>query len=402
MRNKLRILSLFAAAVMALSVTGCSESAADETETSAATSAAAENNQSDSAESKETSGDETDVPAKSGTHIVIDHTGNEIEVPDNVTRVVIDQIPILSTYMSYFEGDAPYIVGYCGAFKDIITKTALKDIAPELMESSDTVYAQSDLNIEEIMKLEPDVILYNAANTAHKEIFESSGIPAVGFATSASEAAGKADIVDRYVQWLRLLEDVFGEDEKMDSFIGAGNEIISDVEARIAAIPESGRPSGIILTTYSDGVPTVAGGKFFGAYWLERLGVSNPAEAAGLVAHAQVNIEQIYEWDTDILFLNGPGLLPYKTEDALNNTIEGLDLSALSAVKNGRVYDTTLGMWNWYTPNPDVPIIYAWLACKTYPDEFADYPLEDTIKDYYKQWYGYDVTDEDMAGMLLY
>ena len=55
--------------------------------------------------------------------------------------MVIDQIPILSTYMAYFEGSAPYIVGYCGSFKSVISDTVLKNIAPELMESSDTVYA---------------------------------------------------------------------------------------------------------------------------------------------------------------------------------------------------------------------------------------------------------------------
>jgi len=95
-----------------------------------------------------------------GTHTVVDHGGNEVEVPDKITRVVIDQIPILSTYMSYFGGEAPYIVGFCGSFKTTISETVLKNIAPELMETADTVYAQSDLNIEEIMKLEPDVILY--------------------------------------------------------------------------------------------------------------------------------------------------------------------------------------------------------------------------------------------------
>lgn len=44
-------------------------------------------------------------------------------------------------------------MGYCGSFKSVISDTVLKNIAPELLESSDTVYAQSDLNIEEIMKL---------------------------------------------------------------------------------------------------------------------------------------------------------------------------------------------------------------------------------------------------------
>ena len=76
--------------------------------------------------------------------------------------------------------------------------------------------------------------------------------------------------------------------------------------------------------------------------------------------------------------------------------------SAKPAVVGRYLHGTTLGMWNWFTPNPDAPLVLAWLACRTYPEEFADYPLEDTIRDYYKQWYGYDVTDEELAEMLRY
>lgn len=334
-----------------------------------------------------------------GTHKVTDQAGNTVEVPNKITRVVIDQIPILSTYMSYFKGSAPYIVGYCGSFKDTITKTVLKDIAPELMKSSDTVYAQSDLNIEEIMKLNPDVILYNANNASHAQILKESGIPSIGFATVG--ASTDADPIDRYQQWLELLEDVFNKDGKMNDFKSAGNAIVADVEKRIAAVPQDKRPSAMILWKYSDGVPQVSGNGTFGTFWLKRLGVKDVVvdEAKGFT---QVNMEQVYRWDPDILFLDGPGLLSLRTADVIENRVQGTDFSTLSAVKNKRVYDTTLGMWNWFTPNPDAPLVYAWLACKTYPEVFADYPLEQTIKDYYQKWYGYTVTDADMAEMLQY
>ena len=218
------------AAVSAASVlTACGGSGNAASSTAASESASV----SSEAVSSAASADET------GTHTVIDHGGNEVEVPNKVARVVIDQIPILSTYMAYFEGSAPYIVGYCGSFKSVISDTVLKNIAPELMESSDTVYAQSDLNIEEIMKLNPDVILYNAGNSSHAETLKASGIPSIGFATVG--ASTEADPLERYEEWLKLLEDVFGEPGKTEAFVAAGDEIVTDVEARIADIPESDR-----------------------------------------------------------------------------------------------------------------------------------------------------------------
>lgn len=395
-KKQKNILTMALAAALILNLTACAGKAADHTETSPlpeqTTVAEA------SAVTQEEPVSETETPPEGGTHTVIDHAGNTVEVPDKVTRVVIDQIPILSTYMAYFGGEAPYIVGFCGSFKDTISKTVLKDIAPELMETADTVYSQSDLNIEEIIKLKPDVILYNAGNKAHAQILQASGIPSIGFATVG--ASTEADPIDRYQQWLALLEDVFNEKGKMDAFITAGEAIRTDVEDRIAAVPETERPSALILWKYSNGVPQVSGNGTFGTYWMKRLGVKDVAKEA--VGFSQVGMEQLYDWDPDILFLDGPGLLSLTTADVLDNKVEGTDFNSLAAVKNKRVYDTTLGMWNWFTPNPDAPLVLAWLACNAYPKEFADYPLEDTVKGYYHQWYGYDLSEEEWKGMLQY
>ena len=205
----------------------------------------------------------------------------------------------------------------------------MKNIAPELLESSDTVYAQSDLNIEEIMKLNPDVILYNAGNSSHAEILKASGIPSIGFATVG--ASTEADPIERYEEWLKLLEQIFNEPGKTDAFVAAGDEIVADVEARIAEIPQTDRPSALILWKYADGVPQVSGQGTFGTYWMKRLGVTDKAlEATGF---AQASMEQIYSWDPDILFLDGPGLQPLRTEDVLSGNVDGADFSTLTAVK---------------------------------------------------------------------
>lgn len=395
MRRISKLAAILLSASMTVSLVGCGSTTADTTaESKIVTETAAESTEAISEETTESMADADE----NGTHTVVDHAGNTVEVPNKITRVVIDQIPILSTYMSYFGGEAPYIVGFCGSFKDTISKTVLKNIAPELMESADTVYAQSDLNIEEIMKLEPDVILYNAGNAEHAQILQESGIPCIGFATVGHET--EADPLNRYKQWLSLLEDVFGEDGKTDDFIAAGDAIVADVEERIATVPEDERPSALILWKYSDGVPQVSGKGTFGTYWLQHLGVTDvAAEAQGF---SQVSMEQIYDWNPEILFMDGPGLLSLTSDQVLNNEVEGTDFSSIQAVKDGRVYGTTLGMWNWFTPNPDAPLVLAWLACNTYPEAFADYPLEDTIREYYKQWYGYDVTDAEMEEMLQY
>ena len=72
----------------------------------------------------------------------------------------------------------------------------------------------------------------------------------------------------------------------------------------------------------------------------------------------------------------------------------------MKAVKDKKVYNTKLGMWNWFTPNPDGPLVLAWLAKSTYPDEFKDYDLKSMIKEYYQKWYNYELNDEQIEDMF--
>lgn len=333
---------------------------------------------------------------EAGSHIVVDHAGHEVEVPNKIEKIVIDQVPILSTYMAYNEGKAPYIVGYAGSLKQVISETVLKDMAPELLDATNTVQGQSDINVEEIMKLKPDVIFYNAKNQDRYEKLSKTGVPCIGFVTMGADTP--ADPINRYGEWLKLLEDVFGEKGKMDNFLKAGNDIVKDVEERIASVPEDKRPSGMILWKYQEGTPIVAGKGTFGDFWLKRLKVKNVAEEAK--GYAKVNVEQIYSWNPDVFYLDGPGLLNIKTEDVYNNSVEGFDFSNLKSVKDKRVYNSKLGMWNWLTPNPDAPLVLAWLASETYPDAFKDYDLKKVIKDYYQKWYNYELTDEQIEDMF--
>lgn len=341
---------------------------------------------------------ETKIAAeeKTGTHKITDHAGRELEIPDKIDRVVIDQVPILSTYMAYHEGKAPYIVGYAGSLKQVISNTVLQDIAPELLDTTNTVQGQSDINVEEIIKLKPDVIFYNAKNQDRYEKLAKTGVPCVGFVTMGAESP--ADPINRYGEWLKLLEDVFDEKGKMDDFLGAGDDIVKDVEKRIATVPEDKRPSAMILWKYVEGTPIVAGKGTFGDFWLKRLGVKNVAQDAK--GYAKVNVEEIYKWNPDVLYLDGPGLLDIKRSDVYNNSVEGFDFSNLKSVKDKRVYNSKLGMWNWLTPNPDAPLVLAWLASETYPEAFEDYDLNKLIKDYYLKWYNYELSDEQIEDMF--
>lgn len=222
------------------------------------------------------------------TVTITDHTGNEVEIPANIDRVAVDEIPIASTYLAYFGGKAPHLVGMNQSVVNSLRDTAAADMAPELLDVETGYYDNGELNTESLLAIHPDVVLYNANNTEHAQMFKDAGIPAVGFATDGDPATVYAD-------WLRLLEQVFGEPGKMDQVIDYGQGLIEDAKARAAQVAEADRKKVLIDFNYSNGTMMVAGDTpFFGYWWLKNAHAVNAAAGTdkGL---SPVNAEQVLQ-----------------------------------------------------------------------------------------------------------
>ena len=324
--------------------------------------------------------------ADDGTITITDHTGNEVEIPADIERVAIDEIPLASTYLAYFEGSAPHLVGMSAAVVDSLKNTVAAEMAPELLEVDTSFYDEGELNIESLLAIKPDVVFYNANNTEHADMFAKAGIAAVGFSTDG-------DPTTVYADWLTLLEDVFQEPGKMDDVISSGADLVSDVVDRTATVAD--KQKVLIIFNYAAGTLRVAGETpFFGYYWLQAAGADNAAVGAegGLAA---VTAEQVLAWDPDVVLVGGSGQARITPEQIIGGTVDGLDLTSLRAVKEGRVYSNDLGMWSWFTPNPDAPLVAEWLGSVLYPDEFADVDLVSQTQKYYEDVYGFELTDAD-------
>ena len=72
----------------------------------------------------------TQEATASSTRTITDHAGNEVVLPATITRVAIDQIPIESTYLAYFDGKAPYLVGMSAARVTAMSQTIAAEMAP--------------------------------------------------------------------------------------------------------------------------------------------------------------------------------------------------------------------------------------------------------------------------------
>jgi len=300
----------------------------------------------------------TQETTASSTRTITDHAGNEVTLPATITRVAIDQIPIESTYLAYFDGK------------------------------------KGELNAEALLNLNVDVVFYNAFNKEHGEMFRKAGIPAVGFTTMGNPS-------ETYTQWMELLEDVFNQDGHMADKIALGKDLVADARARTAKVPEDQKVSTMVLMGAADGQLAVAGGKdgWFTNEWADSLNYTNVSRDTD-TSHTPVTFEQVLTWDPQVLLVTGKGMSNMTANTVLTNSVEGVDLSTLSSVKSGRVYSTGLGMWNWFTPNPDAPIVANWIGASLYPEQFSDVDLVAMTKDYYQKMYNFTLTDEQARAIV--
>ena len=108
-------------------------------------------------------------------------------------------------------------------------------------------------------------------------------------------------------------------------------------------------------------------------------------------------MEQIYKWNPDVILITT--MTETIAEDILNNSIEGQDWSQIEAVKNGKVFKEPLGVFHWFPPSGDAPLMANWMAQTLHLDLFI-YSMSDEIKLYYENFCGYKLTQEQIEGIL--
>jgi iron complex transport system substrate-binding protein len=328
------------------------------------------------------------LPSYAGTRTVVDQTGNKVTVPSEINRIAIASIWPLPSVYCLFEGSAEKLVGIGETSMSAARHSMLAKVMPGIVNVSTGYLKNGALNIEELLGLKPDVVFYNADNPMDKAAFANVGIPAVGFSTSLNGS----DTIATLEGWVKLLGEVLNQENRATGIVEYGRQVRGDIVSTLAAQTDLKMPRAFILFEYDDNIMTTTGHDAFGQYWLDSTGAVNVARE--LEGYPEISMEQIYKWDPEIIYITN--FSPHLAEDLLNNTVSGQDWKNVNAVKNGRVYKFPLGMYRWYPPASDTPLVLKWLATKNQPKLFKNIDMEHEVRDYYKRFYGVELTDENL------
>lgn len=316
------------------------------------------------------------------TRTVVDALGREVVIPVDFDRVVALPVPMPSVFFT-IDGGGERIVGMHPSSYSAIEGSILRRIGPELLEAeTDFVTQGFEVNIEELLALEPDIVFQWASQTEEIEKMEAVGLPVIA-------VGGGGQDFRHAREWLRLVGEVTGKTERLQDLLDFATETEAMIADRIADIPRSERPTAMVFHH-----PPLQARAYD---WLETAGARNVATGmANWIS--EINIEQLYEWNPEMIFItNFTDLQP---EDLYNNALEGFDFAPVAAVRNQQVYKVPMGAYRWDPPSQESPLMLMWLAATLYPSEFEDLNIEGEITSFYQRFYDYTPSQEEIDAIL--
>ena len=225
------------------------------------------NNASQSTEAAATTVPETQTEAaaetESGSYTVTDVRGKEIEFDVVPERVATVGKPFPAIYYA-IEGATDNIVGCNPSSITAYNESVLKDMYPQL-ENAETDWCTKDstVNVEELLKLRPDVIFIYSTNDKEIEKMENAGLKVVALRSAE---------LDSVKENLQIFAAVCQKEERGEQLVQYIDEGIEEVTSRLADVSEEDKPT--VVELYSDMNVSV---KQYD-HWMIPSGAKNPAE----------------------------------------------------------------------------------------------------------------------------
>jgi iron complex transport system substrate-binding protein len=294
--------------------------------------------------------------------ILVDQAGREVEVPEQVERVVALDTGLCGIILALGQWES-----VVGTTRHTVLDDLLMEVIPGL-DQVPTPGTSTDVSIESLLELEPDVVIGGWEIDFIHQI-EAAGMPALYV-----EPVTFQDHLDE----VRLIGDLYGEQ-------GRAAELMSWMDDKLGQIYErvEGEESVRTLYLWGDPADPLSMGTFGGAPDIrnEMLDFSGGENVAGEIDQRwpNVTLEQVLTWDPEVIIVWGwaDNLEP-------RHFLESEEWQPVSAVANGRVYK--LPRWSSWSP-PEVIMVLQmakWLHPELTEDLDPDQWLAELKETFYK------------------
>lgn len=313
-----------------------------------------------------------------------DSAGRTVDVPAQVTKIApsgsVAQMILLTLVPERLVG--------LSSMPDASQLPYFPDGIADLPVFGQFYGSKANINMEALIAAQPQIIIdlgdYKDGIATDMDMVQNqTGIPTV-FIDASLENLPTA---------YRLLGSLLGAEESAETLASYIEETLAYAAQKSAQIPSEDRKT-IMYGTGASGLACNPKGSSQ-ADVIELVGGKNVIEPEGKSHHyggTEVNLEQVYALDPDVLLFSADG--PY---DELQNS----EWSELFAVKYGTCYEVPALPYSWMSMPPSVNRVIGiwWLGNLLYPDVF-DYDMTEKAQEFYKLFWNYDLSDAEAAKLL--
>ena len=329
------------------------------------------------------------------TRIVKDTWGREVEIPEKVENIVC------------LGSGAPRIAAYLGVM-DMLAGAEDHDKKGQTVLRDYTMVYHDDIKdlpavgagggsganngyAEQIIEVQPDVILAGFSQEAAEELQNQTGIPVVCVRYLSINFVDES-----FYTAMRVFAEVVGAQERCEAVLKFIDDCKKDLSNRTKDIPDSEKKTAYTGAVTFSGRHGFAGtyanfGPFMGIHAL------NVADEVKDTNYFETDLEKIVQWDPDVIFLD-PGNMDLVNDEYKTNP--GY-FDALRAVQEGNVY--TMPSFNNCGTNVTYALMDAYYAgIVLFPEAFADVTMEQIGGEILQTMLGENFFEEMENGGLYY
>lgn len=308
-----------------------------------------------------------------------DQADREVVLPGVPERIATIATPAGSMVVT-LSGAGETLVGTSPNSRNALMEGVLHEFFPALENvSADIISKEGAPNIEELLKLETDLVVQWARKDKSIEAMEAAGLTVAGLRYK------KIDIART---WLSDLGIMLDQEEKAARILAWHDEAHARIIARTGTIPEEEKPSVLYMMSPN----RAAGPNSHFQFFMDTAGAVNALDVDA--SFADVDPEMLMVADPDIIWLFG-----FNMTLTPQSIYENPLLADLTAVKNKRVYKVPVGGDRWDPPNQEFPLGQEWFTRTVHP-ELLDGSIRDSIRAAYPMLYGHTPNDAQLAHML--
>jgi iron complex transport system substrate-binding protein len=321
---------------------------------------------------------DTSTSTNTATRTFTDGVGRTVEIPSTIEKIVaLGNAPRMITYL----GLADKAVGIGGMDPASVTPVtayayANKELWANVPIVGTDAAGATDYYPEEIIRVDPDIILCTYTAELADEIQTKTGTPvvAVTYGTLFGEDFNNS---------LRLLADACGATDRAEEVISYTNNCLADLKARTENIPDADKPTVLGAAATFKGMHGIDG--VYTNYAVFKAIAANDVTTglSSTMGALLVDKEQIIGWNPMYICLDSGGVGIVKADYA-----ENADFYAhLTAVQNGNLYQYPSSTS--YYSNNEIPIVNCYyVASLLYPEQFKDIDFEQKANEIFEFFLG--------------